>query len=155
MNHRRTPPTPCTPERPEPPEWSQRPQLPHWPRLATWCTAATAMLVLGACGGGDTSAADDAASVLVYKATASQSCAATATTQNNLNTAVAALRAAGAMVQSATCGNTGNPILAVCGIWNGDVWVVAVSQPTLATALAQGFESASVLPLLKTAACAP
>lgn len=126
-----------------------------WPsRFARWCAAAAALLMVAACGGGDSSS-EDATSVLVYKATASQSCGVTATTQSNLNAAVAALRAAGAVVQSAACGNTGNPILAMCGVWNGDVWVVGVSQPTLATALAQGFESAGVLPLLKTAACAP
>jgi hypothetical protein len=107
-------------------------------------------VVLSACGGGS---ATNPAEVVVYRATASLQCGPNLTTQENLNSAVAALRSAGVTVNTASCGNTGNPSPAVCGIWNGDVWVVSVPEQSLSTAHAMGFGEAPELPNLKTMSC--
>jgi hypothetical protein len=107
-------------------------------------------LVLSACGGGG---ASESSEIIVYKATASLQCGADLTTQENLNATVAALRVAGATVNTASCGNTGNPSPAVCGISNGDVWIVSVPERSFSVAQSQGFASALGLPNLRAMAC--
>ena len=117
---------------------------------ATLKVAVCLTVVLSACAGGSSS---DRQEVLTYKATGSLQCGPNVTTQENLNATVSALKAAGVTVSSASCGNTGNPTLAVCGIWNGDVWVIAVPEASLNDAQAQGFALAAGLPQLITTQC--
>ena len=107
-------------------------------------------VVLSACGG---SSSSDGREVLTYKATGSLQCGPNATTQENLNVTVSALKAAGVTVNSASCGSTGNPAPAVCGIPNGDIWVIAVSEESFNVAQAQGFVTAAGLPQLITTPC--
>lgn len=114
------------------------------------CFIAAISLALSACGGGDPS---DPPEVTVYKATASLQCGPNLTTQENLNSTVAALRAAGATVNTAACGNTGSPSPAVCGVSNGDVWIVSVPEQSLGVAQSQGFDRTTGLPNLKAMAC--
>ena len=66
-----------------------------------------------ACGNGSSSA-DKA--ILVYKSTGTLTCGPDLTTQANLDASVLALKATGVTVTSASCGNTGNPTPAVCGV---------------------------------------
>ncbi len=88
-------------------------------------------VVLGSCGGSE---ANTPAEVVVYRATSSLQCGPNLTTQENLNSTVAALRSAGITVNTASCGNTGNPSPAICGIWNGDIWVVSIPEQSLSAA---------------------
>ena len=107
-------------------------------------------LALSGCGG---DSANGATEVLVYKATTSLQCGPNGTTQANLDATVTAVRTAGVTVSTASCGHTGNPSPAVCGIWNGDVWVLSVPEKSLSAAKVQGFGEATDLPNLKTLPC--
>lgn len=97
---------------------------------------------LAACGGGDS----EPDPVTLLKPTASLSCAPSQTTQANLDAQIAQLAAAGVAVQSGACGNAATALPAVCGTWNGDLWVVSVAPAGVAAAKAQGFDVVARFP---------
>jgi hypothetical protein len=110
----------------------------------------SASVGLVACGGGGESA--DAVTLL--KPTPSAQCSASASTQAALNEQMALLAAGGATVYAGACGNAATVLPARCGEWNGDLWVVQVSQASVQVARGQGFVDAAQFPSHVTQACA-
>ena len=113
------------------------------------CLAAAVAACLAACGG-----SDDPTEVLLAKPSPSVQCATSLTTRAGLDAEVADLRAAGVTVTGSDCGRAGLGGAAVCGAWNGDLWVVTVTPASASMAQARGFAGVAQFQSVTRAACA-
>jgi hypothetical protein len=102
---------------------------------------------LSACGG------SVEADRFMIKYSGTLQCQPSATTQTRLDAEIAALLAAGAVINGGRCVLDGLPYVAMCGAGSGEAFEVAVSLATVPVARQLGFESADRYPDRKPLAC--
>lgn len=105
------------------------------------------LLGLAACGG------SVEADRIMIKSSGTLQCEASLTTQVRLDAEIAALRAAGAVVEGGRCVLDGVARPAVCGAAAGEAFEVAVAVESVPIARQRGFDSADAFPDRKPLAC--
>ena len=116
-------------------------------RLPLFLLQLSLSLGLAACGG------SVEADRFMVKSSGSLQCQPSVTTQSRLDAEIAALRAAGAVVEGGRCVLDGVARPAVCGASAGEAFEVVVAVESVPVARQLGFESADLYPDRKPLAC--
>ena len=103
--------------------------------------------ILAGCGG------SIEADRVMLKSSGTLQCEASLTTQARLEAEIAALRAAGAVVEGGRCVLDGLAHVAMCGASAGEFFEVAVAVESVPIARLRGFESADLYPNRRPLAC--